>query len=465
MRTLFCISEIYGYAKSGGLADVGHSLVKALSDHTEIFSVMPLYSFMQKSSYQKSEIAFSVTLGGIAYEVEIYENFMDNVKTYFIRSALLSSTEFMYDDGGVEYANNDLRFGIFCAAVVELAKILEVDLIHANDWHTALIPLFVKRANLEIKTLFTIHNLAYQGIFDRSSLYRLGLEDSYFNMEALEFFGNINFLKAAILFSDTITTVSPTYAKEILTEEFGCKLDGFLYRHKEKLTGILNGIDETIFNPKDDPALWSNYTDETLEKKYENKKILLKESGLKDIKKPLFVMIARLVPQKGFDLLLDSLHTLLSENINFVLLTSGNSLYKEMLLPYEMEYKNFKFLSQYDETLSHRLYASGDFLLMPSIFEPCGLNQMIAAKYATLPIVHSVGGLADSVYEKKSACVRGITFSKPTKKAFMLAIKRALKLKDDKESFNKLISFNMKCDLSFKKSAASYYELYKKVLA
>lgn len=465
MRVLFCASEIYGYAKSGGLADVGHSLAQALSKHAEVFSVMPLYAFMDKKSYQKSSIKFSVTLGGIEYKIDIYEATAESVKTYFINSSILSSTKFMYGDERGEYTNNDIRFGIFCAAVVELAAIIKADIIHANDWHTALIPLFIKRAKSNIKTLFTIHNLAYQGIFDKSSLGRLGLEDKYFHMDALEFYGKVNFLKAGIIYSDAVTTVSPTYAKEILTKEFGCGLEGLLEVCKGKLFGILNGIDETVFNPQNDAALYHTYSYETLQKKYENKKELQKEVGLKDVKKPLFIMISRLVHQKGFDILIESLDDFLKEDINFLLLANGADGYKRALEPYVQKYKNFKLLSGYDEALSHRIYAAGDFLLMPSLFEPCGLNQMIAARYGTIPIVHGVGGLKDSVHEKKTRCARGIVFSQPTKKALLLAIKRALKLKKDEKRFNEFISFNMNCDFSFEKSAVTYYELYKKALS
>ena len=466
MKVLFCASEIFGHAKSGGLADVGHSLPQALAEqHVKMLSVMPFYAFMDEKSYKKSDIKLSVTLGGIEYKAEIYETSSKGVLTYFINSPLLSSTKFMYDDESGEYTNNDIRFGIFCAAVVELARILKVDIIHANDWHTALVPLFVKRANLSIKTLFTIHNLAYQGIFDKNSLGRLGIEDRYFHIDALEFYGNVNFLKAGIIFSDAIATVSPTYAKEILTVEFGCGLEGLLYAHKNKLVGILNGIDNSVFDPQNDAALWHTYTFETLQKKYENKKELQKEVGLKDVKKPLFIMISRLVHQKGFDILIESLDDFLKEDINFLLLANGKNGYKQALEPYALKYKNFKLLTGYDEVLSHQIYAGGDFLLMPSLFEPCGLNQMIAARYGTIPIIHGIGGLKDSVHEKKMNCVRGIVFSQPTKKALLLAIKRALKLREDKKKFNEIISFNMNCDFSFKKSALAYHALYKKVLS
>ncbi|MGE0738259.1 glycogen synthase [Sulfurimonas sp.] len=465
MQILFCASEIYPYAKSGGLADVGHSLVKALGKHAEIQSVMPLYGFMPKEEFEKTDIAFSVNLGGVFYEVTLYEKLHDGIKTYFVDAPLLSATEEMYGDTKGDYANNDIRFALFCAAVVELAQIIHADIVHANDWHSALVPLLVRRAKLKIKTLFSIHNLAYQGIFERDSLARVGLEESYFQMDALEFYGKVNFLKAGIIYSDALTTVSPTYAKEIQTKEFGCGLEGLLQLYKAKLTGILNGIDETVFNPQNDAALYSCYSSDTLAKKYENKKALQKEVGLSGLKKPLFVMISRLVHQKGFDLLIKSLDAFLSEDVNFVLLANGDEEYKKMLLPYAKKYKNFKFLCNgYDEALSHRIYASGDFLLMPSLYEPCGLNQMIAARYGTIPIVHRVGGLKDSVYERGNKCMHGIVMREATKKTLIGAVKRAVTLYGNNAKKEEMISFNMNCDFSFDKSALLYHKLYKRLL-
>ena len=464
MRVLFCASEIFPYAKSGGLADVAHSLVKELDKYVDICSVMPFYGFMSKKLFRKSNINFNVKLGGVFYQIAIYETLNEGIKTYFVDAPLLSTTEQMYGDGNAEYASNDIRFALFSASVVELAQIIHAEIIHANDWHSALVPLFVKRAKLNIKTLFTIHNLAYQGVFGKSSLARIGLEESYFHMDALEFYGKVNFLKAGIIYSDALSTVSPTYAKEILTQKFGCGLEGLLEAYKEKLVGILNGIDESVFDPQNDTALYLPYSCETLQKKHENRKAFQKAIGLRDDKRPLFIMISRLVHQKGFDVLMESLDTFLAQDINFILLANGEKSYKKILSTYAKKYKNFKFLSGYEEALSHRIYAAGDFLLMPSLFEPCGLNQMIAARYGTIPIVHGVGGLKDSVHEKKMKCARGIVFSQPTKKAFLLAIKRALKLKKDEKRFNEFITFNMKCDFSFSKRAVAYDELYRKVL-
>ena len=267
MRVLFCASEIFPFAKTGGLADVASALPKALKDEVEINSVMPLYGFMSKEKFQKESLTFSVSLGGIDYAIELYSTYNDGIKTYFIDAPLLSATQDLYGDEKGDYANNDLRFGIFCAAVVALASTLKIDILHLNDWHSALCALFIKESSLDIKTIFTIHNLAYQGVFEFNALSRLGIDESYFTIDGLEFYGNINFMKAGIAYSDKITTVSPQYAKEILTKEFGCGLEGFLSLHGEKLSGILNGIDSDFFNPKTDAALSFTYDSQSLEKK------------------------------------------------------------------------------------------------------------------------------------------------------------------------------------------------------
>jgi len=462
MRILFCASEIFPFAKTGGLADVANALPKSLSDEVEINSVMPLYRFMSKEKFQKELLTFSVSLGGIDYAIELYSTYNDGIKTYFIDAPLLSATQDLYGDEKGDYANNDLRFGIFCAAVVALASTLKIAILHLNDWHSALCALFIKESALDIKTIFTIHNLAYQGVFEFNALSRLGIAASYFTTDGLEFYGNINFMKAGIAYSDKITTVSPQYAKEILTKEFGCGLEGFLSLHREKLSGILNGIDSDFFNPKTDLALSFPYDSQSLEKKYENKKVLLKTSKLKTPKKPLFVMISRLAHQKGFDLLLLALKPLLKKKLNLLILGDGESHYKKPLEKIASAHENFEFRVGYDEKLSHKIYAAADFLLMPSLYEPCGLNQFIAMRYGTIPIVHAVGGLYDSVQEDSFASQSGIVFKKPTKKALLDAIERALRLKD--EQINKINHFNMSRELSFDERAKHYLCLYKGVL-
>ena len=455
MKVLFVASEIFPYAKSGGLADVADALPEALKEMTDISRIMPLYGFMDKKEFKK-DISFSVEMAGVEYEISVYKDMKDGVWTYFIDAPMLSHTKNLYGDENGDYANNHLRFALFCKAVLEFAIINNVELIHLNDWHTGLVALYIKDRGLDIKTVFTIHNLAYQGVFDFNSLAQIGVSEKYFHIDALEFYLKVNFLKAGIAFSDSVTTVSPSYAKEIQTQKFGCGLDGFLKFHRKKLYGILNGI-----NVKTNKG----FDEKTLSKKYKEKSEFIKNSSLKDPRKPLFIMISRLVEQKGIDMILKSSKELLSKRLNLFILGDGNEEISNALFELSKQYDNFEFQRGYDEELSKKLYRSGDFLLMPSLFEPCGLNQMIAMRCATIPIVHSVGGLKDSVFEDESACGSGIVFKSFTKRAFLGAVDRALELKKSKKHFDKVRKKDIECDFSFKKSALKYLEIYKNDLS
>lgn len=424
MKILFASSEILPYAKSGGLADVADALPQALSEFEDVIKVMPLYSFISKDDLE-FEYGVSICLGATSYDVKFYTKTDYGLVTYFVDAPFLSTTKNLYAYKDVEYENNDLRFGIFCKAIVELAQKKGVDILHLNDWHTALSALYIKEKKLKIKTVFTIHNLAYQGIFDKSSLEKLDIDTKYFTMEGLEFHSKVNFLKAGIAYSDALSTVSKTYAKEILTKKFGCGLDGFLKNHKKRLSGILNGINTTLFNPRDDESLYLKYDEKTYKNKTKNKKKFIKKSALKDSKLPLFVMVTRLAEQKGIDLFIKSLKKLLKKKLNIFIIGEGDSEYSSVLHQFSERYDNLDFVDTYDESLSHKTYAAADFLLMPSKFEPCGLSQMIAMSYGAIPIVHGVGGLKESVKDK----VDGIVYKKQTKKELLLAVDKALKLK------------------------------------
>ncbi|WP_304545278.1 glycogen synthase [Sulfurimonas microaerophilic] len=459
MRVLFAASEMLPYVKTGGLADVADALPRALKKYTDISVVIPLYGFLELQNLEKVE-DFELELGGISYSVEVYFTLQEGLGVYFIKAPLLSTTQHLYGYNDVDYANNDLRFGIFSASIVELAVRLKIDLLHLNDWHTALAALFIDQKSLAIKTVFTIHNLAYQGIFSQESCERLGIEPSYFNMDALEFYGQLNSMKGGIAYSDAVTTVSPSYAQEILTDEFGCGLEGFLHYHVEKLSGILNGINTKVFDPASDPYLHECYDTATLENKHKNKAAFLKNTKLKDPRKTLFVVLSRLVEQKGINLLIKVLPEMLEKKINIFVLGEGEELYTNKLNALSSKYSNLEFQNAYDEVLSHKAYAAADFFVMPSLFEPCGLAQMIAMRYGAIPIVHATGGLKDSVHEKKNGCGRGIVFEKFTKKEFSKAIGRAFKLKKDTEAFRESVVFNMECDFSFETGAKSYMKLY-----
>ena len=466
MRVLFASSEIYPYAKSGGLADISAAFVEALSQKPlELFTVMPLYGFMATKGLKKLR-EFVVAFGEQKYPIEIYAKTHKKSLIYFIKAPCLSDTDTMYGDTEGDYANNDLRFALFGAALAHLAVEEKVDLLHLNDWHCALAPLYLQEKKSAIKTVLTIHNLAYQGVFAKESLAKIGLDEKrYFHTDLLEFYGKINYLKAGIALSDVVTTVSKSYAEEIQTPEFGSGLDGFLKHYNKKLKGILNGIDTKEFNPKNDKALLFHYDAQSLEKKYLNKKELLQQYKLKDPRKPLLVMVSRLVEQKGFDLLLDLLPKLLEERLHLFIIGEGMSLYEQKLQSLSEQYANFVFVKGYDEKLSRQVYASGDFFLMPSRFEPCGLSQFIAMRYGTLPIVHSVGGLRDSVHEEEGlGCGRGFIFTAFKPEAFFDALMRALELRKNKKDFVALQKEVMECDLSLEKSVLEYMDIYKSLL-
>lgn len=462
MKLLFASSEIFPYAKSGGLSDVSSALPKALKElKIDVASVMPRYSFMETKKF-KLFMACDIKLGSNTHEVKYYYD--KKTDTYFIDTPLLSQTLGMYGEDGVDYANNDIRFALFSLAIVELALTLKIDVLHLNDWQSALASFFIKEQNLKIKTLFTIHNLAYQGVFDGESLHRIGIDYKYFNIDGFEFYGKTNFLKAAIAWSDKVTTVSPSYAQEIQSSNFGCGLDGFLRFHTDKLSGILNGIDQMHFNPKKDKLIPFCYDENSLDIKHKNKAVFLKTTSLKDPRKPLFVMVSRVVSQKGIELVIQNIDKLLSERINLYIVGEGSYEYTSQLEELMQKYDNLHFHKGFDEAISHQAYAAADFLLMPSKFEPCGLSQFIAMRYGAIPITHCVGGLKDSVHEDLLACAKGIVFENYTNEEFLEAINRALALKKDTKKFKSWVCGNMKCDFSFDKSAKEYIELYKSIL-
>jgi starch synthase len=460
MKVLFASSEIYPYAKTGGLADVSEALPSALKRHVDVSRVMPLYGFMDKKKFKLHD-AFSVKIVKNEYEIEIFRQSKGGIVNYFVKAPLLSDTENLYGNKDGDYVDNDSRFAIFCKAVVELSKRLSVETIHLNDWQTALVAFFVKESALDIKTVLTIHNLAYQGVFAYETLSKLGIDEKYFNIDAFEFYGKANFLKAGVAYSNAVTTVSPTYAKEILTHEFGCGLEGFLAHHKDKIGGILNGVNAKLYDPSSDKSIEFAYDASSVEIKRENKVAFIKNSTLKDPRKPLFAMVSRLVEQKGIDLIMESLEETLAKKINLFILGDGSQKVCDRLSELSQKYDNFEFREGFSDALSRQTYAAADFFLMPSVFEPCGLSQFIAMRYGATPIVHGVGGLKDSVFEEENGLGRGIVYSNQNKEEFLGAIDRALELKKNSLKFKELIKSNMQRDFSFESSALAYLEIYK----
>lgn len=467
-KVLFAASEVYPFAKSGGLADVAASLPKALAKEFEINVILPFYGSIDVEKYciVPLQLSYVIRMNQKNYEASLYGCSYAGITYYFVKSPCISEKEYFYGPPDQGYEDNAQRFTLFCRVIVELLKEDQAySILHLNDWQTALAALLVKEdKNLQVKTVFTIHNMAYQGIFERSTLEKIGLSPHYFNMEALEFYGDINLMKAGIAYADRITTVSSEYAKEIQTKTFGCGLDGFLRHHQNKLQGILNGIDTEVFTPETDPFLVQHYSSENWKKKRENKKDYLKRSALKGINKPLFVFIGRFTWQKGIDLLIEALDKTAELNINISILGEGETAYHQKLEKIALQHSHIHLFFGYKEELSHQLYAAGDFLLMPSIFEPCGLNQMIAMRYGTVPIVHSVGGLKESVhplkeFDPKSKKGFGIDFDESEAKALLQAIKVSASLFETSR-YKKVSKHNMNCDFSWSSSAKKYVKLY-----
>lgn len=464
---LFASSEVYPFAKSGGLADVSHSLPCALAEYCDVCVVMPLYRFIDREKFgiKPSEQSFEMIIGSNAYSIQWYECRIEGVRYRFVYSPVLCEKEYLYGPPEAGYEDNAIRFGIFNYAIVDLLKKKKFSIAHLNDWQCALVPLLIKSdPSIRTKTLYTIHNLAYQGTFDPSVMEMLGLDAGYYTLDGIEFYGQVSFMKAGIAYSDRINTVSPTYAQEILTPEFGCGLEGFLQLHRDKLTGIVNGIDTEHFSPSNDGRLIVPYTE--LKGKRANKSSYLKENKLKGIDKALIVFIGRLTWQKGMDILISILPELAMQECNVAVLGEGENRYIESLESIASEYPNIRLHCGYDETLAHRLYAAADFVFMPSLFEPCGLNQLIAFAYGAFPVVRKVGGLADTVqpieaFDPKSDGGFGITFEGSDEREILNTIDRGFELYRNKRVFNAILRHNMGCDFSWHESAKGYLTLYR----
>jgi len=474
MNILFVASEIFPYAKTGGLADVAYALPEALRDQGEkVYTIMPLYNQVDREKYDivYSGLTFEYWLFGVRHQFDVFNN-KNNPDELFIYNPILCDRWGLYHDEFGEFGDNALRFGLFSYAVLEvmIRMKLKIDIVHVNDWQTALIPLLMKtRYNLKQKTILTIHNMAYQGIFPKKVMDELEIDwKTCFKFDGIEYFDNVNFLKAGISFSDIVTTVSKTYANEIQTPAFGETLDETLRVNSYKLKGIVNGISTEVFNPEKDKYIDKNFSIAKYSGKIENKIKLCEELGLKDFQRPLFIFIGRFTSQKGVDLILEAIDLFKTYEANFVILGSGEDIYNHTFGNLIGVNENIYIKIGYDEKFSRKLYASADFLLMPSIFEPCGLNQMISMRYGALPIVSKTGGLKDTVIDftdiddiESSPLGLGVTFDEYNLFWFNHAIAKALSLYGNKDKFEKISKHNMGVDNSWVYSAKEYLNLYK----
>ncbi|MBN2826229.1 MAG: glycogen synthase [Campylobacterales bacterium] len=473
MNILFAASEIFPYAKSGGLADVAHALPDALRKAKEsVYTIMPLYNMVDKDKYNilYSGLSFDYWLRGVRHQFDLFYR-EDAPHDLFIFNPIICDRIGLYHDANGEFGDNGLRFGLFSYAVLEvmIRKKLKIDVLHINDWQSALIAVLAKtRYGLDTKVVLTIHNLAYQGVFSKELMYDLEIDwETCFKPEGLEYYDSVNFLKAGIFYSDVVTTVSHTYAHEIQTPLYGYGLDNVLRINSHKLVGIVNGISTEVFDPRKDQDLYKNFTTKRYKGKNDNKIALCEELGLPEPQRPLFIFIGRFTSQKGVDLLLDGLGLFKDFDANFVILGSGEEYYNHRFEVLAHSFNNIHIEVDYNEAFSHRLYASADFLLMPSTYEPCGLNQMIAMRYGTLPIVSKTGGLHDTVTDftdvvdmTKSQGI-GITFSEHNLYWLLHAMAKALSLYANNDKFKAISKHNMEVDNSWTHSANEYLKLYK----
>ncbi|MFA5147039.1 MAG: glycogen synthase GlgA [Candidatus Omnitrophota bacterium] len=453
LKVLLASSEVAPFAKTGGLADVAGSLPLALEAlGVDVRVIMPGYASIKVKGDE-------TTIG-------------KSVKVYFVRNDDYYKRPELYGDKFGDYGDNLDRFAFFSREVLErsLREGFRPDIIHCNDWQTALVPVYLNTLYkydpffAGTKTLFTIHNLAYQGIFPKEEYPKIGLDWVLFHINYFEFYDKVNLMKAGMVYSDRISTVSPTYAREILTREFGYGLEGVLKNRESSLCGILNGIDYDAWNPATDTKIFKKYSAGEISDKYANKEGLQKELGLRiDRNIPMIGLITRLADQKGLDLLAKIIDQLLSMKVQFVLLGTGEQKYHVLFQKMARKHaRNASINLRFDATLAQKIYAASDLFLMPSKYEPCGLSQMISFRYGTIPIVRQTGGLKDSVEEfsPRSGSGNGFTFTNYKHEDFFDAIKKALTVYRDKELWAELVQRAMALDFSWASSARTYADLY-----
>jgi starch synthase len=453
VKVFFVASEGMPYVKTGGLGDVTGSLPAALhSLGADTSLILPLYgTIMAKNLPLEQVMTHTLAMGGrsLTYTVLRHE------QTYFIAQNEFFDRDNLYNTREGDYPDNWLRFAFFARAALETVLALGgCDVIHVHDWQAALLPVYLRFLYPERreKTLLTIHNIAYQGLFSPEILPDIGLPSSVFTIDGLEFYGNVNYLKGGIVSADEVNTVSPTYAREIQTDEYGFGLHGILATRRGHLTGILNGIDYSYWDPSTDGALPHLYSPSSLAGKAQDKKSLLKETGLAtEPDRPLFVIVSRLVAQKGLDLILDAFDQMMSLSLNLMVLGTGDTEIENALVARAAAYPGrFVFSRKFDEGMAHRIYAGSDFFLMPSRFEPCGLSQMIALRYGSIPVVRRTGGLKDTVQDihPRTGTGNGISFDDATPSEFLDAVRRAVRLYTDGDAFRRIQAIGMACDFS-----------------
>jgi starch synthase len=484
IKIVLASAEIAPFARTGGLGDVTGALPKYIdSDKFEIIAVMPLYSAVERKKWSLENMgAVSVEFRERTEEAPIYRGTIPSsgVKIYFLCHGEFFDRDGIYGEKGHDYDDNYLRFSFFCLGILELCRKLEFspDIIHCHDWQAGLIPAYLKTLYRKdpffsgTSTLFTIHNLAHHGLFEpKKAMAASGLPWSVYSMYGLEFFGNFSFLKSGLYYSDLLSTVSMRYSREIQTEEYGEGLQGLLESRKASISGILNGVDYDIWNPLTDPFIEKKFGIGKIGDKAENTLALCGICGLEYVAgAPVIGIVSRLVKQKGIDLISGITDDLMKRELRLVILGTGEERYHDFFRARADRYPGRISVSlKFDDPLSHMIYAGSDICLVPSRFEPCGLSQLIALKYGTIPVVRRTGGLADTIsgYENSRHAggekANGFVFSEPEANALLSCIDDALSLFQDRKSWRVLMINAMKGDFSWKKSVKRYESLYRRL--
>lgn len=465
-KIFFVASEMVPFVKTGGLGDVIGSLPLELQNkNIDVRVVIPFYSSIKKDNLDFKLVGTANTFSHLKHQAEFYFLDYKSLPVYFVKNDYYfdRSKTYGYDD---DYE----RFAFFSKASLDLLKEINFspDIINFNDWQTGLACLYLKNFYSKqelysrIKSVFTIHNLQYQGVFAKTVLDNITLDESYFTYDKLEFYGNVNFMKAGILYTDAVTTVSPTYAKEIQTNEYGYGLDGLL-RFKNNITGILNGLDRKKYNPVTDENI-VNFGIKDFSGKNLNKKKLCREFGFKYRNTtPIVSVLSRFAEQKGFDIIYQALEKILKLDLQLIIAGTGDADFENLFLKTPLRNKNnFGLNVVFDEELAKQIYAGSDIFLMPSKFEPCGLAQMISMKYGTIPVARKTGGLIDTItdffVDNKNG--NGFLFEEYSPDALVMTLKRVLEIYKNKFIWQNIVFNAMKNDFSWDLSAEKYIELY-----
>jgi starch synthase len=472
MKILFVASEGFPYSKTGGLADVIDALPKALREMGhEVVVLLPRYRDNKITSVVISSV--TIALGDtLRFPAIVEGQSVDGIRHLFVDDPAFFDRPQLYGDKTAEYPDNAERFAEFSRVAVECMKRVWLpDVIHCHDWQSALVPVILRAQHTQdpavrsLPVVLTIHNLAYQGVFPQTAMRSIGLPDYLFTMDSLEFYGKVNFLKGGLIYADYLTTVSRRYAKEIQTSEFGCGLEGVIRTRSDRLVGILNGVDYAVWSPETDTMIAQNYSVHDMDGKKACKKDLLAAFGLpeENLDRPLAGIVSRFVDQKGFDLIAEIAPALMKENLAIVALGTGQPEYEKLFKGLAEKYSDRVGVKiGYDNALAHKVEAGADLFLMPSRYEPSGLNQMYSLRYGTVPVVRATGGLDDTIqnFVPKTHHGTGFKFEPYEPEALLDCVRAALKVYRDPQIWQVVQANGMRKDFSWKASAAAYVTLY-----